>query len=119
MKNYTSSVPEDRTIARIEKKLIEFGASHISKEYSESKEIVGLSFMIAAPTGEKLGIRLPANSEKVMSVLDRQTKTKKWLDGRQTQARKERLAEQSRRTSWRLMQEWVEIQLSLVEMEQA
>jgi hypothetical protein len=43
-----------------------------------------------------------------------------WSQVKQPQAgTRQRVKEQAARTAWRLMQDWVEIQLSFVQMEQA
>ena len=43
LKNYTSSIPPDRSVALIEKKLVEVGADHIAKSYEKGK-LCGIVF---------------------------------------------------------------------------
>lgn len=111
MKNYTSEVPVEKTVARIEEALVRSGASNIMKEYVAGR-VSGISFALSNPNGGKVIIRLPANIEAVFEVLRKQVKR----HNHQTQ---QRLHEQSKRTAWKLMQDLVEVQLSLVEMRQA
>ena len=112
MKNYTSSVPVEVTVLRIEKVLVKYGASHVAKEYANG-EVVGLTFTIQLPTtGKDLRVRLPANPPAVTKVL---------LDGREylSPTAIKRIEGQARRTAWKIMQDLVEVQLSMIEMEQA
>lgn len=112
MKNYTSTVPAERTVSEIEDLLIRVGARSISKEYHEG-QISALNFVIPCPeTNAPLGVRLPADPGAVFEVLMRGRKVR-------DKATQQRVREQSKRTAWRLMFDWVHIQLSLIEMRQA
>lgn len=111
IKNYTSTVPVGQTVARIEQMLAEAGASGIMKDYTAGK-LTSLSFRIATPTGKAFTVRLPANAATVCAVMLREWK-------KPTEATKRRLADQSERTAWKLIQDWVAVQLSLIHMEQA
>ena len=77
------------------------------KEY-EAGQVSGVSFAMPNPSGGKVGIRLPANFAGVYEVLRKQVKR----PNPQTQ---QRLHDQSKRTAWKLMQDWVEVQLSLID----
>lgn len=110
MKNYTSEVPAFRTVARIEECLVRAGATNIMKDYSNG-QLDGLCFSIGIE-GKTFGIRVPANIAAVEKVLASEIK-------RPTRERLGRLKAQAERTAWKLMQDWVEVQLSLVEMRQA
>lgn len=111
LKNYTSDVPVSRTVARIEEILAKCGASHIAKEYGNGGVIVALQFMIAAG-GKNVVIKLPANPEKVFQALKAQV-------SKPRNGTMDRIREQSHRTAWRLQQDWVEVQLSMIQMGQA
>jgi hypothetical protein len=110
MKNYTSSVPVDMTIIRIEKALVKYGASHVAKEYKDG-EVIGLTFQICLPTGKEVRVRLPANPTAVFKVLSD--------DRILSPVTEKRLQAQARRTAWKIMQDLVEVQLSMIEMQQA
>lgn len=110
IKNYTSSVPVDRTISRIEQVLAEAGANGIIKDYDGGK-LVALAFKVALPTGREVSIRLPANHQAVY-----QTMRKEIL--RPRRGTLDKLQDQAMRTSWKLMQDWVEVQISLIKMQQ-
>ncbi len=114
LKNYTSNVPVTTTIGRIEAVLIRVGVSGITKEYGPQGETCALTFHIAL--GEtRVAIRLPANREAALNALWDDYKAKH-PRGRMT--RKD-FAQQAERTAWKLMQDWCEVQLSLVSVRQA
>ena len=69
IKNYTSGVPVDRTISRIESILVEGGASNITKDYKNG-ELDALLFMVRMPdTGKEISVRLPAKADAVYDTL--------------------------------------------------
>lgn len=125
LKNYTSNVPVSETIHRIEKVLIRCGVSTISKVYGDGGEVLGLSFSVDLPGMSAVQIRLPVNKEQALQAM--------WLDyagaeiskdglecwnARKKMKRKD-FAEQAERTSWKIMQDWVEVQMSMIQMQQA
>lgn len=111
LKNYTSQVPISKTIANIEQIIAQFGASHIAKEYDGGGEVKSLQFMIK-DNGKQHIIKLPANVPQVYEAMMAEI-TK---PHRGTSAR---VQEQAGRTAWKLMQDWVAVQLSLVSLRQA
>lgn len=111
MKNYTSSVPVERTISRIEAALAKAGAGNIIKDYVAG-ELSALSFTLPLDGGRLVPIKLPANIKQVETVLISAMKRPR----RETLAR---IKTQAARTAWRIMQDWVEVQISLIEMKQA
>lgn len=127
LKNYTSDVPVNETIRRIENVLIRCGVSGIMKEYAgTSGEIVAITFRIEAATGP-LTIRLPADKHKATDALwlDYADGDKISDDGNRVayNARKKKrridFAEQGARTAWKTVQDWIEVQLSMIQMKQA
>jgi hypothetical protein len=114
MKNYTSSVPMDSSISDIERLLVAHKARNISKRYTPHGEVEALQFSIASPVpgGLPIWILIPANVDGAFRVLRKRRKHA----NRQNENRDR---EQAKRTAWRLMLDWVHVQLSLIEMEQA
>ncbi len=127
LKNYTSDVPVSQTIARIEQVLIRCGVAGIMKEYvGTAGELSAITFQIEAPTG-KITIRLPADKEKALDAL--------WLDyvdgdklnekgdaiywSSRKKKRRADFAEQAGRTAWKIVQDWVEVQMSMIQLKQA
>ena len=109
LKNYTSSVPIERTIGRIEILLAEFGAKAIGKNYVAGR-LTSLTFQLEI-NGRDVLIRLPANPDAVYDALRKQCK-------RPRSGTLEKLKEQSDRTAWRIQQEWLEIELTKIGLNQ-
>ena len=110
MKNYTSQANPGVTSGRIELMLAKFGATRIQKEY-KAGEIDAMVFSLTISEGRDVAVRLPANVEGVEWFLSHNVKQyRNWP--------KERLRAQAQRTAWKIQQEWVEIQLSMIEMHQ-
>lgn len=113
MKNYTSSVPVEITVMRIEKVLAKNYATQVAKEYKNG-EVHALTFSVHNPTtGKDSRIRLPVEKKGIIAVLSNQYKRKI------SAATKTRIEAQANRTAWKLWQDWLEVQMSLIEMEQA
>jgi hypothetical protein len=112
IKNRTSTVPVDRTISRIETFLVRAGAQNIFKDYSNG-DLKGVCFSFYHPVQKRLiAIRLPANVPAIEKCLLESMK-------RPRRETRNRLHDQAARTAWKLMQDWIEVQVSLIEMEQA
>jgi hypothetical protein len=109
IRNYTSNVPAESSIAAIEDRLVRFGASNISKQYDAGLPI-GIVFTIKEPkSGKDLTIELPASVEKVAAKLS--------LGKRKDSRTVQKIAQQAKRTAWRLILDWVDVQLSLIAMD--
>lgn len=111
LKNYTSDVPVARTVSKIEEALAEFGASGIMKQY-EDGQLRSLSFGVTLPNGRKVSIRLPADADAAFDVMMKEVK-------KPQRGTALRIREQAARTAWKLQQDWVEVQLSLIKMQKA
>lgn len=112
LKNYTSSTPANITIAHIESYLAACDVSGISKQI-EGGQVVALFFHIEL--GEKkFTIRLPAKVAEVQEYL--------WRDYLATRTRhakkKEDFLDQAARTAWKIQQDWVQVQMSLIKLKQ-
>ena len=111
LKNYTSEVPASTSMARIEKYLVEAGATDISKKY-EGGICIAIRFRIMFQDMKPLFFELPANVDACFKVLWQEIK--KPLDGT-----KQRITQQAERTAWKIISDWVEIQLSMIHLQQA
>ena len=100
--NYTTKVNVFNTLGEIQAQLVKHGAKKIMQDYDEAGHITALAFMIDTPLGPR-GIRLPANAEAVHTVLLRQ-KVKCDRD-------------QAERVAWRIIKDWVEAQMAILESE--
>jgi len=105
LKNYTSSVPAERSVALIEKKLIEVGADRISKIYEKGR-ISGIVFQINRndhPQTFKLSANTPIIAEIMLAGIKKKRK--------ETEVR---VREQAERTGWKLVLDDVEIQVAKI-----
>lgn len=100
--NYTTKVDVYTTLGAIQGQLVKHGAKKIMQDYDDHGRIAALTFLIDTPAGMR-GIRLPANVDKVHSVLHRQ---KIKCD-----------REQAERVAWRIVKDWVEAQMAILESE--
>ncbi len=100
--NYTTKVSVFSTVAEIQKVLVKHGARKIMQEYDDQGKIISLLFTIDTPLGSRC-IRLPANVSAVQTVLKRQ---KVRCD-----------PEQAERVAWRIVKDWVEAQMAILESE--
>jgi hypothetical protein len=108
LKNYTTEVPAARSIEGIERLLVSFGARNIMKEYDGFGEVESISFILEMD-GMKLPFRLPGRKDKVF----------KWLKSKKPKSNDKLLKEQAARIAWKQQHEWVHLQLSMIEIEQA
>lgn len=110
IKNYTSSVPASRSSAYIEDLLLDIGVNSIAKEFDKEKEVVGFTFCLEV-SGQFCTFKLPCNVESVYAKL-KQGKTMR------TEVQITNLKEQAKRTAWKLLYDWVQIQVSMILMDQ-
>lgn len=100
--NYTTKVNVYTTIGEIQAQLVVHGAKRIMQDYDDKGRISALTFQIDTPAGLRV-IRLPANVNAVQKVLSSQ-KVKCDL-------------EQAERVAWRIVKDWVEAQMAILESE--
>ncbi len=129
LKNYTSEVPVPQTIARMETLLIRAGVTGITKEYhpAQAGKIAAITFCIQLPENPPVTIRLPADEDAVQQALwiDYADGDKLTPDGGKLvyspykKKTKASFRAQAERTAWKLVQDWLEVQLSMIAMRQA
>jgi len=104
LKNYTTEVPAMKSIGQIENNLVKHGAISIVVNYGPDREPENLCFVISTPQGT-IPFRLPANIKAVASLLQGQ---------RVHGYTKPELAS---RVAWRIIKDWVDAQLAIIETE--
>ena len=111
LKNYTSTVPAVTSMGRIEKALVSAGATNISKTY-EDQVCTAITFRMIIKDHVPMFFQLPAKVEPCFKVLYAEVK-------RPRPDTKRLIREQAERTAWKIIADWVEIQLSMIMLEQA
>lgn len=111
MKNYTSTIPANKSIANIEKFLAKNGALNISKHFNTEGDVISLYFQISIEN-KILPFKLPVNVDSCFKILKAQKKNSL------TQIQQRNLYEQAHRTVWKLLFEWIQIQMAFIEMKQ-
>lgn len=126
LKNYTSDVPASESIRRIEQVLIQSGVTGIMKEYHPfGQKVAAITFRINDSSGRPQMIRLPANEEAATEALWRDYMGDELLpDGKikwssRKQKKKADFQKQGERTAWRIIKDWVEVQMSMIQLKQA
>jgi len=106
--NYTTTIPAERTAGEIQQKLAKAKAQAVMCEYDEAGVMVAMSFRVNTKHG-MVTFRLPANSAGVLRVLMNDRKVEK----------RYRTPQRASNIAWRIVKDWVEAQLALVEAEMA
>lgn len=102
IKNYTTNVDVYTTLGAIQGCLVKHGAKKIMTDYDDDGHVAALSFIVDTPSGPR-GIKLPANVDGVQRVMVRQ------------KVKSDR--EQAERVAWRILKDWVEAQMAILESE--
>jgi len=110
IKNYTSMVSASKSVQHIEDRLIAAGAKTVVK-MAEKGKLVGVAFVIFV-NNRDMSFRLPARIDRVEERLKKEIK--KLHEGTL-----DRIAAQAERTAWRLLSDWIDVQMSLIELDQA
>lgn len=105
IRNYTSVVPVNQSIGEIESLLVGFGAKHISKTYGPEGVIDAVIFALPIGEDRSVNVRLPVRADEVKRHFDETGH--RYREG------------QPERTAWKLMREWIHLQLSMIQMGQA
>lgn len=105
--NYTTKIDPAKTVAEIQAMLGAKGAKSVSAQYVEG-EVAAIFFSIDIHE-QPVNFRLPCNWEGVLRCFkgDRQV------------PRSSETKEQAQRTAWRIVKDWVEAQLAIIESGQA
>jgi hypothetical protein len=111
LKNYTSTVPASTSMARIMKSLVEAGATDISMKYAD-QICTAITFRMVIAGQMPMFFQLPAKIDPCFKVLYAEVK-------RPQPDTKKRIREQAERTAWKIVSDWVDIQLSMIQLEQA
>lgn len=101
--NYTTSISYDKTIAEIQRCLVSHGANKIVTDYSDGLP-TAVTFCLTME-GNMVAFALPCNYEGVLKAMQRDRKVPRRLC----------TDEQALRVSWRIVKDWVEAQVAIVD----
>jgi len=105
--NYTTKINYHKTIGEITKVLVSHGAQKISIDYEDNGLPIALTFSVTL-NESMIFFSLPARHAGVLSALQKAKVPNAFLT-----------KEQSVRVSWRIIKDWVEAQMAIVEAELA
>ena len=105
--NYTTTVDAFKKVSEIEYILVKHKAKSIMKHY-DGESITGLSFLIDNGY-QQIPVRLPVKTDECLKVLKKEKAAgkKNIKDTR----------EQAERVAWRILKDWVEAQMALLDIE--
>ena len=105
--NYTTQIEASKTVGQIHGILVAHGAQAVLTNYDTQGQIVSLSFEVATPHGIA-HIQLPVDPEAVLRVM------KKYGSHVPTRLQNR---PQAIRVAWRIVKDWVEAQMAILETE--
>lgn len=107
--NYTTEVPVPRTVEAIVESLRLVGADSVMLDWDANKNPAGISFIVQAKHGP-LSVRLPVDVRRTEQVLRSQY-------NRGKAPRSALRPGQPERVGWRIVKQWLDAQLALIEIE--
>ena len=102
--NYTTTISVEKTTAEIQKKLVVAGARSFLSDYDDNGIMCAISFKF-----NNVYFRLPINIDGVYNAM---------VDDRNIQ-RRFKTYEQASRVAWRIIKDWVEAQVAIIQAGQA
>ena len=100
--NYTTKVDVFSTLGEIQRILVAHGARKIVQDYDDDGQVIAVSFLVDTPLGQR-AVRLPANVDAVYAVLQQQKVRCDYA--------------QAERVAWRIVKDWLEAQMALLDAE--
>ncbi|WP_262246975.1 hypothetical protein [Parapedobacter soli] len=102
--NYTTKVDPVKTINEITNCLVKHGAKKIMADYDDNGTPIAITFMINI-TDEAIFYSLPANFRGVLKAMEKDKTVPPRL----------RNELQAKRVAWRIVKDWIEAQMAIVE----
>jgi hypothetical protein len=110
IKNYTSEQTPEKSIQLIQDRLRTKGAKSISMQYGNKGEVTAIVFTMEVRKGIVMAFELPAKVDACYKAM---------VAARSRTFKEASLRKQAERTAWRIVFDWVDVQLALVELGQA
>jgi len=102
--NYTTSINTEKTAGEIQRKLASAKAQAVLCEYDDNQVMSAMSFRLMTEYG-LITFRLPANVEGVYRAIEKDYSIPRRL----------KTKEQAARVAWRILKDWIEAQLAIVQ----
>ena len=103
--NYTTTIEAYKTVSEIENILVKHKATSIMKNYN-GEAIESLSFLVDVGYNQ-IPIKMPAKVNECLKVLQNEKKKNSKVKATR---------EQAERVAWRILKDWVEAQMALLEI---
>lgn len=103
--NYTTTIEAYKTVSEIENILVKHKAKSIMKDYN-GEAIESLSFLVDVGYNQ-IPIKMPAKVDECLKVLQNEKKTNSKVKATR---------EQAERVAWRILKDWVEAQMALLDI---
>ena len=104
--NYTTKVNAQKTVTEVMGLLVAKGADEISIVYDDDRQPAGLKWTVQSPRLGRVAFALPCNTDAVFVKL---------IEQRVMVTSPESRRQQAIRTPWRILKDWVEAQMALLE----
>jgi hypothetical protein len=103
--NYTTKISATKTAHEVQRVLAKAGAKRLMFEYGDDAEPVAIAFEVATRFGLRQYV-LPTDAAAVLRVLHRQRVERRY-----------QVREQALRIAWRIVKDWIEAQLAIIQTE--
>jgi hypothetical protein len=121
LKNYTTDVPAIKSVLKIEEFLVSAGARNVMKEYDNEGRPQAIIFSIPVSKEQPpLCVKVPANVKACQDAMWRDYCTERNASRRPSLFNKTSrdFEQQGERVAWRIILDWVEVQVSLIRLNQ-
>ena len=112
LKNYTSTISASKSISFIENKLVANKARDILKRYDDKGRVESIMFIIPV-NGNDYPFKLPARLSECEKILQAS------LSQRARPETRRKVKDQAEKTAWKIIADWVDAQMALIELQQA
>jgi hypothetical protein len=112
IKNYTTTIPVQQTVAEISALLASKGARSIRADYAPNGEPSGVAFVLQIHN-VSVEFALPVNVAGVERAMKKQKQRGRW-----TATMMARIEKQSKWIAWRIVKDWIAAQIAIVESNQ-
>lgn len=110
--NYTTTVPVDKTVGEITAILVRAGARSIQTDFNDQGRISAMNFTVRTSFGNR-AFHIPVQAERVQKVLQQEV-----AHSRSHQSKAMLTSpEQAERVAWRILKDWLEAQMTLVQLQ--